>query len=74
MLLFYWSLGKDIVSMQAENKYGSGFYSTLSRDLKEALPNARCFSITNLKYMKRFYDFFSGDVVQNRPQVGDDFD
>ena len=73
MLLFYWSLGRDIVGMQAENRYGSGFYTTLSRDLKEALPNANCFSITNLKYMKRFFELFPEDAIRNRPQVGDDF-
>ena len=37
MLRFYWSLGKDIVEMQAESKWGSAFFDTLSEDLKKML-------------------------------------
>ena len=70
MLMFYWSLGKDIVEMKSESKWGSGFLKNLSQDLKDALPNQNGFSITNLGYMKRFYlTYFS-----IYPQVGDEFD
>lgn len=55
MLKFYWSLGRDIVAMQAESRWGSKFFKNLSKDLKEQIPNASCFSVTNLKYMKNFY-------------------
>lgn len=30
VLKFYWELGRDIVGMDADNKYGSGFYKCLS--------------------------------------------
>lgn len=59
MLRFYWELGHDIVEMQSENRYGSKFFETLSRDLKEALPEAKGFSVRNLKYIKRFYQMYS---------------
>ena len=55
MLRFYYGLGKDIVSMKAESRWGSGFMKNLSRDLKEQNPEATCFSQTNLLYMKNFY-------------------
>lgn len=55
MLRFYWELGRDIISMQSENKYGSKFFETLSRDLKAAIPEAKGFSVRNLKYIKNFY-------------------
>lgn len=55
MLKFYWELGKDIVNRQSENKYGSGFFERLSRDLKEAIPEAKGFSVRNLKYIRSFY-------------------
>ena len=58
MLLYYWGLGRDIVAMQAENTYGSGFYPTLSRDMRRAIPDSRGFSETNLRYMRRFYELF----------------
>lgn len=78
MLQFYWELGHDIVAMQSENKYGSKFFETLSRDLKAALPDAKGFSVRNLKYIKRFYLIYSSIwpqveakfSKQNRPQVG----
>ena len=35
MLRFYWSLGKDIVEMHAESKWGAGSCDNLSRDLKK---------------------------------------
>ncbi|MDE5874768.1 MAG: PDDEXK nuclease domain-containing protein [Muribaculaceae bacterium] len=59
MLQFYWELGRDIVSMQAENKYGSKFFESLSRDLKVVIPGAKGFSARNLKYIKNFYLMYS---------------
>lgn len=55
MLSFYWNLGKGIVAHQNENKYGSNFFKILSRDLKEAIPEAKCFSVNNLYYIRQFY-------------------
>lgn len=67
MLTFYWSLGRDIVEMKADSLWGSRFYDHLSRDLKKAIPNAKGFSSTNLKYMRRFYQLYS-----IRPQIADE--
>ena len=58
MLLFYWSLRKDIVSLQAEIKWGSKVLDQISRDLQDAFPNVKGFSTTNLKYMRRFYELY----------------
>jgi hypothetical protein len=55
MLHFYWSLGRDIVEMDAENIYGAGFFNKLSTDLKSAIPTAKGFSPTNLRYIKNYY-------------------
>ncbi len=38
MLRFYWSLGKDMVKMHAESRWGSKFYDSLSKDLVSAMP------------------------------------
>lgn len=35
MLKFYWSLGRDIVALKAEARWGSKFYKNLSKDLKK---------------------------------------
>lgn len=66
-----WSVGKDIVSEQSENKYGSGFYKQLSSDLKNELPGVKGLSPTNLKYMKYYYELFKYSA-ENRPQLVDD--
>ena len=58
MLKFYWSLGRDIVMLKAESRWGSKFMANLSRDLKQANPDATCFSQTNLLYMKNFYRLY----------------
>lgn len=63
MLRFYWELGKDIVEMKAESRWGSGFMKNLSRDLKADNPSATCFSQTNLLYMKNFYLLYSPYIV-----------
>ena len=55
MLLFYWSVGRDIVNMEIDKKWGSEFYQTLSNDLKEALPGVSGLSVKNLYYMRRYY-------------------
>lgn len=59
MLQFYWELGRDIVKMQPENRYGSHFFESLSRDLKETIPDAKGFSVRNLKYIRNFYLMYS---------------
>lgn len=73
VLEFYWNLGRDIVSRQYANTYGSGFYKTLSDDLKREMSGVKGFSPTNLKYMVYFYSLYS-PVVENLPQPADDFE
>lgn len=74
MLMLYWSLGRDIVELQAESRWGSGFFKTLSRDLQKEIPNAKGFSPRNLRYMKRFYELFPADeqaAVRTVAHAGD---
>ena len=72
MLRFYWELGRDIVEMQAESRWGSGFLKNLSRDLKEINPEATCFSQINLLYMKNFYLLYQ-PYTEIVPQLGEHF-
>lgn len=73
LLEFYWNLGKDISLNQADNKYGSGFYQRLSRDLTAELPDVKGLSPTNLKYTKYFYELYA-PCLANRQQAADDFE
>lgn len=67
MLKFYWLLGKEIAERDDENKYGSAFYATLSRDLKKLMPDANGLSERNLRYAKSFYKLYS-ICIQNLQQ------
>ena len=71
MLEYYWSLGRDIVQKQAESRWGSGFFNQLSQDMRNLFPNETGFSVTNLKYMKRWYQFYYEQVIIHH-QAGDE--
>ena len=77
LLHLYWDLGKDIVIRQMDAVWGSGFYNNLSRELKSEFPDMKGFSVTNLKYCKYFYKFYSQDekfrqqlAAKIHPQLG----
>lgn len=71
IVLFYLELGRDIVIRDAENKYGSAFYASLSRDLKHVLPDVSGLSESNIRYAKRFYVLYS-EVIGNLQQVAEE--
>ncbi len=70
MLRFYWSLGRDISRMSEMAKYGTGFYKAVSNDLQDIFPDVHSFSVTNLKYMRYFYEMYP--TIENRQQAVDD--
>lgn len=67
MLAFYWELGRDIVEMKAESRWGSGFVSALAQDLQATLPDVKGFSRTNIFYIIKFYKLYA-DLIKV-PQV-----
>jgi predicted nuclease of restriction endonuclease-like (RecB) superfamily len=69
MLKFYFGIGRDIALMEPDQPWGSGFLKRVSADLKAKMPDAGCFSPTNLKYMHYFWRLYSPCL--SRPQVGD---
>lgn len=71
VLEFYWSLGRDITQRKAESKWGSGFFNQLSLDMRTMFPDEKGFSVTNLKYMKRWYVFYY-EQIANRQQAADE--
>lgn len=71
-LLWNWQLGRDIVQMQAESRWGSGIVEQLSLDLQDAFPNEKGFGVTNLWHMKIWYLFYSSlnDADEKLHQLG----
>jgi hypothetical protein len=64
LLLFYWGLGQDIVTMQLEATWGSGFIKQLSIDLRKEFPYMQGFSERNLASCRKFYQFYSSAIPQ----------
>lgn len=73
MLEFYWSVGRDLVMLRAEERWGAGVVKQFALDMRQAFPNETGFSDTNVKYMKRWYLFYYEHVIKGH-QVGDQFE
>lgn len=73
MLEYYWSMGRDISRLHEVAKWGTAFFDCLSLDLKSSFPGQTGFSVTNIKYAKRWYEFYNqSDIIRQR--VVDEFD
>ena len=59
MLEFYWSIGRDLVALRAEERWGTGVVKQFALDMQQAFPDITGFSLTNVKYMKRWYLFYN---------------
>jgi predicted nuclease of restriction endonuclease-like (RecB) superfamily len=59
-IILFWNIGRVIIE---NSKYGSGFIENLAHDIKSALPNAKGYSVRNLRYMRKFAEMF--DEIEN---------
>lgn len=86
MLIYYWQLGRDMVNMNIEERWGEGIMKTLSQDLKDAMPEENgFFQDESLLHQKVLCHLFPGGYkfppswgkfeaphsVQFLPQVGE---
>ena len=55
MLRFYWELGRDIVEMHIEERWGKKVIKTISADLRQENPQMTGFSERSIYYCKDFY-------------------
>jgi len=55
LITLYWGIGRLIVYRQKEEGWGKSVIERLSHDLKEAFPDARGFSASNIWRMRVFY-------------------
>ena len=70
MLEFYWSIGRDLVALRAEERWGAGVVKQFSLDMRQAFPDAQGFSHSNVKYMKQWYSFYFKHVIKSQRLVG----
>ena len=69
MLEFYWSVGRDLVALRAEERWGAGVVKQFALDMRQAFPDETGFSDTNVKYMKRWYLFYYERVIKGQQPV-----
>ena len=57
-LYFNWCLGRDLVLLRAEERWGKGVVEQVALDLQAEFPASKGFSTTNLFYMKKWFLFY----------------
>lgn len=70
MLEFYWSIGRDLVTLRAESRWGAGVVKQFALDMRETFPDSTGFSYSNVKYMKQWYSFYNERVIKSQQVVG----
>jgi len=60
LILLYWNIGNVIIE---NSVWGNKFIDNLARDIKLEFPNAKGYSVRNLKYMRKFAEFVSDEEV-----------
>ena len=58
LLEFYWSIGRDLVALRADERWGAGIVKQFALDMRQAFPDQTGLSYTNIKYMKQWYTFY----------------
>ena len=58
LILLYWEIGKDIVSRQETDGWGSRVIERIAQDLQNEFPGVEGFSRTNLFRMRAFYNAY----------------
>jgi predicted nuclease of restriction endonuclease-like (RecB) superfamily len=69
LLEFYWSVGRDLAVLKAEERWGSGIVKQFALDMRNAFPDAKGFSYSNVKDMKRWYLFYYKQVIKGQQVV-----
>jgi predicted nuclease of restriction endonuclease-like (RecB) superfamily len=70
MLEFYWSIGRDLVNLRVEERWGDKVVKQFSLDMRNTFPNETGFSHSNVKYMKQWYSFYYERVVIGQQLIG----
>ncbi len=63
LILLYWQIGKSILEKQEELGWGAKVIDQLSKDLRQAFPDMRGLSRTNLLYMRLFAESYPDAAI-----------
>jgi len=63
LVLLYWQMGRDILKRQGEQGWGTKVIERLAHDLRNAFPQMKGFSRTNLLYMRAFSEAWQNESI-----------
>ena len=63
LVLLYWQIGRDILTRQEKEGWGSKVIQQLAKDLKREFPNMKGFSSRNLNYMRAFAQAYPDEQI-----------
>ena len=58
MIFLYWEIGRSILAEQEKKGWGAKVIDQLSKDLNKSFSNVKGFSSRNLKYMRKFAEYY----------------
>ena len=70
LLRYNWLLGRDIVEMNVEQRWGESVITQLSKDLRHVLPGVQGLSKSNIYYCKKFYLLYNKEEQLFQQAVG----
>lgn len=63
LVLLYWQIGRDILLRQQQQGWGAKVIDRLATDLRQAFPEMKGFSRTNLLYMRAFAEAYPDEQI-----------
>lgn len=66
MVMFYWTIGRDILERQTKFGWGAKIIDQVAADLKEEFPEVSGFSARSIKYMRAFAEAWPDERIVQR--------
>jgi predicted nuclease of restriction endonuclease-like (RecB) superfamily len=67
LIKLYWEIGRTILRRQGKEGWGAKIVDRLANDLRNAFPDMKGFSPSNLKYMRRFAEECPARTIGQQP-------
>ena len=67
LVVLYWGIGREILTRQKQEGWGTGVIERLAKDLRSAFPDMRGLSPRNLGYMKAFAEAWADESILQAP-------
>jgi predicted nuclease of restriction endonuclease-like (RecB) superfamily len=67
LVLLYWGIGKEILTRQDDEGWGTKVIEQLAKDLRHAFPDMQGFSPRNLKYMRALAEAWPDEAIVQEP-------